>query len=139
VKVLVVTSKPISADQLREALGPATVDAEVMVVAPALHTSATRFWVSDADEAIARAQAVQEETVERLDEAGVVAAGDTGESDPYEAIGDALATFPAERIVVFTRPPDSSGQRYREEIDDDELRERFGLPVDHAPVDGSPG
>ena len=36
---------------------------EVMVVAPALHESGLRFWVSDADEAIARADRVRRESV----------------------------------------------------------------------------
>ncbi|MDQ6803452.1 MAG: hypothetical protein M3065_00480, partial [Actinomycetota bacterium] len=58
-KVLVIASEPISADRLRTALGNATDDAEIMVVAPALHRSALRFLLSDADEAIERAELVQ--------------------------------------------------------------------------------
>ena len=135
-KLLVLTSEPITSQQLREAVpgdsDPA--DAEVMVVAPALHRDALHFWLSDADEAIARAEAVRSETVEQLGSEGVPASGDTGESDPLLAITDALQTFPAERIVLFTHPDDE--QRYREEIDVNEIRERFGLPVDQAPVSG---
>src|ERR1017187_3558589 len=97
-KVLVIASEPISADRLRKALGGTADDAEIMVVAPALHRSALRFWLSDADEAIRRAELVQQETVEGLDEAGLDAHGDTGESDPVKAGEDILATFPAERI-----------------------------------------
>jgi hypothetical protein len=73
----------------------------VLVVAPALN-SRTRFWISDPDPAIERAEEVQEETVERMDEEGIDAAGDTGESDPLLAVEDALATFPADEIVLFT-------------------------------------
>lgn len=126
-KVLVIASKPISADRLRAALGEATDDAEVMVVAPALHRSALRFWLSDADEAIRRAELVQRETVQSLDDAGLDAHGDTGEGDPVKAVEDILVTFPADHIVVFTRP--DSEQRYDEGIDADALRQRFGLPV----------
>ncbi len=43
---------------------------------------------------------------------------------------DALATFPAERILIFTRP--SSEQRYDEGIDAEALEQRFGLPVEQA-------
>jgi hypothetical protein len=131
-KVLVLTSEPITAGQLRDALGTDTdpTDAEVMVVAPALAESALRFWMSDADEAIERADAVRRASVEKLDEAGVAASGDTGESDPETAIEDALKTFGADRIVVFTH--EAGDQRYREDLDRDELAERFGLPVDHA-------
>ena len=129
-KVLVIASEPISADRLRKALGGTADDAEIMVVAPALHRSALRFWLSDADEAIRRAELVQQETVEGLDEAGLDAHGDTGESDPVKAVEDILATFPAERIVLFTRP--GSERRYDEGIDADALQQRFGLPVQQA-------
>ena len=58
------------------------------------------------------------------------ASADTGESDPIEAIEDALRTFPADRIVLFTHS--ESEQRYREDIDPREVERRFGLPVDRA-------
>jgi hypothetical protein len=151
VKLLVVTSEPISAAQLREAVGAggaadrsdedgATGDltqghgagdrTEVMVVAPALQDSGFRFWLSDADEAIQRAEEVRQRTVQNLDRAGVAASGDTGDSDPLNAIQDALATFPADRIVLFTHL--GSEQRYREDVDPAEVEERFGLPVENA-------
>jgi hypothetical protein len=133
-KVLVLTSEPVTAQQLRDALG-ADVDpsaAEVMVVAPAFADSAMRFWMSDADDAIARAERVRRESVERLGDAGVPATGDTGEADPYTAIEDALKTFEADRIVLFTHQ--GAEQRYREDLDEREIAERFGRPVDHAAV-----
>jgi hypothetical protein len=107
-------------------------DVEVMVVAPALQESAVRFWLSDADDAIARADEVRRATVEQLDKAGVPVASDTGESDPEQAIEDALMTFKAERIVLFEHAPHE--QRYREELDPAELEQRFGVPVDRATV-----
>jgi hypothetical protein len=133
-KVLVVTSEPITAERLRGALGSDgdPKDAEVMVVAPALADSALKFWMSDADEAIARAEQVRRDSVERLGQAGVAASGDTGEADPYTAIEDSLKTFDADRIVLFTHPGDD--QRYREDLDEREIEERFGVPVDHAVV-----
>jgi hypothetical protein len=127
-KVLAVVSEPIDAAALRAALGGAEVadDAEVMVVSPALHGSGLRFWMSDDDDAIAHAEGVQEETVERLEEEGIDAAGDTGEADPMTAIQDALQTFPADRIVIFSHG--EGEQRYREE-DLDDAQKRFGVPV----------
>jgi hypothetical protein len=135
VKLLVVTSEPISAPQLRSAVGDGAAQegTEVMVVAPALQESAVRFWLSDADEAIRRAEEVRRATVENLDEEGVPASGDTGESDPLDAIQDALQTFPADRIVLFTHP--DSERRYREDIDPSEVEGRFGLPVDQATIE----
>ena len=126
------TSEPVDAALLRAALGGDARDAEVLVVSPALQDSPLRFWMSDVDQAIARAREVEEETVERLDEAGVDAAGDTGESDPLQAVADALAAFPADRIVVFGHP---QGQRaYLEHDFAQEAERRFGIPVDRSEV-----
>ena len=133
-RLLVLTSEPVSADQLRTSLpGDADpTDAEVMVVAPALQESALRFWMSDADDAIARAEEVRSASMEKLGKAGVAASGDTGESDPEKAIEDALKTFPADRIVLFTHGGDD--QRYREDVDPEALQSRFGIPVSHSTV-----
>jgi hypothetical protein len=129
-KLLVVTPEPVDAAALRSTLGEEIEGAEVLVVSPAGHRSTVAFWVSDSDEAIAEADAAQEETVERLEEEGVDAAGDTGEGEPALAIQDALATFKADRIVVFSHP---EGDRdYREDDGLADAEERFGIPVTHA-------
>jgi hypothetical protein len=136
VRILVVTTAPVSADRLRGALpGDADPqDAEVMVVAPALHKSALRFWLSDADDAIARAEQVRCKTLDRLSDAGVAATADTGEGSTEDAIEDALKTFPADRIIVFTHA--ESEQRYREDLDADAVESRFRIPVTRAGVSG---
>jgi hypothetical protein len=133
-KLLVLTSEPISAQQLRGALGDRAGEEnpEVLVVAPALQESGLRFWTADADEAIERAQEVWRRSVGDLSEKGMKARGDTGESDPLQAIQDSLQTFPAQRIIIFRHP--DGDQRYREDFDLDVVRERFGLPVEEAPV-----
>jgi hypothetical protein len=132
-KVLALVAEPISGDVLRSALGDDADEAEVMVVAPALD-SKTRFWTSDSDDAIARADAVQSETVERMAEQGVDAVGDTGESDPLLALQDALATFPAEEIVIVTHP---EGERNWAEDDLlEQAQGRFELPVRQLEVRG---
>jgi hypothetical protein len=133
-KLLVLTSEPVSGDQLRSALHD-DVDpeqCEVMLVAPALQASALRFWFSDADNAIARAEAVRRESLDRLGAEGVAASADTGEADPYDAVQDTLQTFPADRIVIFIHP--HGEQLYREDVDERELEQRFGVPVDRAQV-----
>jgi hypothetical protein len=134
--VLVLASEPVSADDLRNAVEAERPDdadgTEVMIVAPALHENPLKFWLSDADDAIARAERVSAETLANLDDAGIPATADTGESDPLDAIEDALQTFHADRVVIFTRPEDD--QRYREGVDPSEVEERFGLPVDRATV-----
>jgi hypothetical protein len=131
-KLLVLTPEPVDADMLRATLGDEVEGAEVLVVSPATNQSKLAFWVSDPDQAIAEAERAEEETVERLEEAGIDAAGDTGESEPAVALQDALATFPADRIVVFSHP---EGERdYREDEGLADAEERFGIPVTHAVI-----
>jgi len=132
-RVLALVTEAVSAEALRAALGKERAEhAEVLVVAPAL-TGKVRFWTSDSDEAIERAEDVQEETVERLDEEGIDAAGDTGESDPLLALQDALQTYPADEIVLFTH---AGGRRnWLEEGVVEEARQRFDTPVHHLVVE----
>jgi hypothetical protein len=132
-KVLAVVAEPASGNALKEAIGPeGAEDAEVLVVAPAL-TSRFRFLMSDSDEAIERAERIQEETVERMEEEGIDAAGDTGESDPLLAIQDALQTFPAEEIVLFTH---AGGERnWAEEGLVEQAEERFEAPIRHLVIE----
>jgi hypothetical protein len=132
-KILALVSEPISADALRSAVGEEDADsAEVLVVAPALN-SRTRFFLSDPDPAIERAETVQEETVERLDEGGIDAAGDTGEEDPLLALQDALVTFDADEIVLFTH---ARGKRnWLEDGLVEQAEERFDAPVRHMVVE----
>jgi hypothetical protein len=125
-KVLVLTSEPIDADAVRAALGDEAEGAEVLVVSPALNDSPVAFWVSDSDEAIGKASEVAQETVERLEEGGLDAAGDTGESEPLRALEDAMTTFPADRVVVFAHPKEQ--RAYREE-EIAEAEQRLGVPV----------
>jgi hypothetical protein len=129
-KVLVIASEQISADRLRATLGDTTDEAEIMVVAPALHRSALRFWLSDSDEALRRAEFVKRATVESLDGEGLDAHGDVCQGNPVAAVEDALGAFPADRILLFSRPV--AEQRYAEAVDAEALRERFGVPVQRA-------
>ena len=132
-KILALVSEAIDASALRSALGGDDLEgAEVLVVAPALQ-SKRRFLLADPDPAIERAEEVQTETAERLDEEVIDAAGDTGDSDPMLAIQDALVTFEADEIVLFTH---AGGQRnFLEEGLVDEATERFTPPVRHLVVE----
>jgi len=120
-KILALVSEPLSGEALKKAVD--TDGAEVLVIAPALN-SRTRFLFSDPDGAIEQAQEVVEETSERMEEEGIDAAGETGESDPLLALQDALATFEADEIVICTHP---EGERnWLEDGVVDLARERFG-------------
>jgi hypothetical protein len=128
-KLLVLTSDPVGADDVRRAL-PGDDDltgAEVLVVAPALNESPVRFWMSDSDDAIAQARATATETAGELKSEGARARGRTGESEPLLALQDALAAFPADRVLVFVREGDAA--RYRESDVVGEAQRRFGVPV----------
>jgi hypothetical protein len=132
-KILVLVAEPVSGEALKQAVGPDAAEAaEVLVVAPALQ-SRTRWILDDPDAAIRRAAEVQEETVERMDEEGVDAAGDTGETDPLLALQDALQTFDADEIVLFTHPGGDSN--WLEEGLVEKARGRFEAPVRHLEVE----
>ena len=133
-KVLLLTPEPVDDALLRTALGEELEGAEVLVVSPATNESKLAFWVSDPDEAIAEATAAQEETVERLEEAGIDAAGTVGESEPAVALQDALATFPADRVIIALH---REGKRdYREDAALSDVESRYGVPVTWLEVGG---
>jgi 4-hydroxyphenylpyruvate dioxygenase-like putative hemolysin len=128
VKLLVLATDPVSADDVRTALPDEELDgAEVLVVSPAVNESPVAFWVSDADEAIEEAESAAEETAQSLREGGARARATTGESEPLLALQDALATYQADRVLVFVR--DEDGARYREDDVIAEAERRFGVPV----------
>ena len=132
-RILALVSEPVSGDALKRAVGTDEAEsAEVLVVAPALNTR-TRFLFSDPDPAIERAEEVEQETVERMSEEGVDAAGDTGESDPLLALEDTLATFEADEIVLFTH---AQGKRnWLEEGVVEQAETRFRQPVRHLVIE----
>ena len=99
--------------------------ADVLVVAPALN-SWLRHWLSDEDPARGRAEKRVAALVERLQGTAAHVEGRVGDADPLQATADALATFPADEIVISARP-----ERSIDQIDDlvSRVRERFALPV----------
>ncbi|HWK29451.1 MAG TPA: hypothetical protein VNS09_23000 [Solirubrobacter sp.] len=132
-KLLVVTPEPIDYAFLRDTLGDDVRGAEVLVLAPATNQSKLAYWVSDPDEAIAEAETTERDSVANLARAGVDTGGEVGDSDPAQAIDDALATFPADRIVIFSHP---KGDRdYREDDALADAEARWNLPVTHALIE----
>ena len=128
-RLLVLSADPVDAAAVRSALpGDADLEgADVLVVSPALNQSALAFWVSDSDEAIADAESAAQTSVAALEQGAGRVRGEVGESEPLLALQDAMATFRAERILVFTRPDDA--QRYKEDDVVGEAERRFGVPV----------
>jgi hypothetical protein len=131
-RLLVIAAEPVEPGQLADIVGEDLDDAEIRLVTPALNDSRLAFWVSDSDEAIAEAESAKEESVARLRAEGIDAEGETGESDPLVALEDALATFPADRIVIVRHA--AGEEAYLEDDVIDEARERLGVPVVAAEV-----
>ncbi len=125
--ILVLAPDAVDAETLRGVVGDEIDAARVLVVSPALNESPLAFWMSDADEAIADADEAGGKTAVALREAGVAANSTTGEGEPLLALQDALATFPADRIVIFAR--DGDDQRYREDDLCGAAERRFSVPV----------
>jgi nucleotide-binding universal stress UspA family protein len=115
--VLVVAIDPVVPEGLAHA--------DVLVVAPALN-SWLRHWLSDEDPARRRAEERLDAVVGQLQRTLVHVEGRVGDADPLQAAADALATFPADEIVISARP-----ERSIDQIDDlvSRVRERFALPV----------
>ena len=130
-KIIALVSEPVSGDALKNAVGRLR-GRRGAGGGPALE-SRHRWLLDDPDPAIERADAVQEETVERMDEQGVDAAGDTGEADPLLAIQDALQTFDADEIVLFIHPGEE--RNWLEEGLVEDARERFEPPVRHLEIE----
>jgi hypothetical protein len=87
-------------------------------------------WLADDERAFAHAGRVAERTAEQLPGETVEAVA--GEADVELAIRDALATFPADEIVVAVRPEDEEGLV--------ESKATAGTPtrsVDGVPISGS--
>jgi glycine/D-amino acid oxidase-like deaminating enzyme len=128
-KLLVLATDAVDADAIRAALpGEDLEGSEVLVVSPAVNESALAFWVSDSDEAIADAESTAQATAEALREGGADARAQAGESEPLLALQDALATYRADRVLVFIRDDDDA-ERYREDDVLGEAERRFGVPV----------
>jgi multidrug efflux pump subunit AcrA (membrane-fusion protein) len=129
-RILVIANRtcpcPTLADELAVRASDTRID--VLVVAPALN-SRLRHWLSDTDEAVARARERLDLAVAALRERGIRARGAVGDSDPLLAIADARARFPADEIVIATLPPGQSNWIERRLIEN--ARTRFDLPIAH--------
>jgi nucleotide-binding universal stress UspA family protein len=133
-RILVVANETVGGRKLLDTLRERAegVREQVFVVAPALN-SPLRHWASDEDPARAQAQRRLEESLARLREAGVNATGEVGDSEPLQALEDALRTFAPDEIVISTHPPGRSHWLEKGIVED--ARQRFAVPITHVVVD----
>lgn len=106
--------------------------AEVHIVAPAPHTSRLQRLTGAVDEAHAEAEDVAREAAEAVKGTASVET-EVGDPNPLQAIEDALRSFPADELIIVTRP--GSEAEWVEEDRTRETLERLGLPVSHLTID----
>ena len=126
-RVLVVT--PVAPDPavLARAAG---ADAVTQVVVPAARLSKLQWLTNEEDEARAAAAVTADVTEASTDDRTHASVGD---SDPAQAVEDALRTFPADEIVIVTRPDAEAD--WLEGGSVAEAVTRFDLPVRHVVAD----
>jgi GABA permease len=134
-RLLVVANETVGGEALLEEIRDRCRghDCEILVVTPALAGSRASHWASDIDEAIELARQRMELSLIAIDQLGLKAKGEIGDSDPNVAIEDALRIFPADEIVISTHPPHRS--RWLEHGVVERAREEIDLPVTHVVVD----
>ena len=132
-KLLVVATAPVEPGPLRDAVrAHAGDEAEIRVVAPASDVSPLQWLASDEDDAREKAADVASEAAESLQPEAARTETEVGDTDPVQAIEDALRTFPADEVLVVTRPDDDAS--WLEQDSAAEARERFGVPVTRLTV-----
>jgi len=132
-KLLVIATAPVEPGPLRDAVRDHAGDeAEIRVVAPASDVSPLQWLASDEDKARDKAADVASEAAESVEPEASRTEAEVGDTDPVQAIEDALRTFPADEVLVVTRPDDDAS--WLEEDSAQEARERFGVPVTRLTV-----
>jgi GABA permease len=135
-RILVVANETVGGHELLNAIQKRSegVREHVLVVVPALN-SPLKHWTSDEDGAREAAQERLEASLEAMRAIGVDARGEVGDSDPLQAIEDALRTFAPDELIISTHPPERSHWLERGVVAG--ARERFALPVTHVVTDVS--
>ena len=134
-RLLVVANETVEGEALLEEIRGRcrNRDCEILLVTPALVGSRASHWASDIDEAIELARQRMELSLIAIDQLGLKARGEIGDSDPNVAIEDALRVFPADEIVISTHPPERS--RWLEHGVVERARSEIELPITHVVVD----
>jgi hypothetical protein len=129
-RVLIVANQTATSsvliDDLRVEAGRGPVNFHLVV--PALN-SHLRHWLSDTDDAVLAARRRGEDALAILKSHGLPISMEVGDSVPLLAIGDALAQFPADEIVISTLPPTRSHWLEHDLVE--LARGRFDVSVRH--------
>jgi hypothetical protein len=133
-RILVIANETVGGEKLRDEIRRRSENyrEHVLVVCPALN-SPLRHWASDDDAARAKAQDRLDASLARLSEAGLEARGEVGDSEPLQAMEDAMRTFGADEIIISTHPEGRSNWLEKGVVSG--ARERFAVPITHVVVD----
>jgi hypothetical protein len=126
--VLVVSTVEHADDVLRAHVGEADT---IKVVVPVVRQGALD-WLANDQKAFSHAERVAERTAEQLP--GETADAVAGEAKVDLAIRDALATFPADEIVVAVRPDEKEGLVESIATDSAPQHRLEGLPVRYVVI-----
>jgi hypothetical protein len=136
-RILVVTTAPVDGGALRERVleHAGNGEPEVRVVATASDLSPLDWLANAEDDARAEAEGRAEDVGRAVAPEADRVEAEVGDTDPVQAIEDALRTFPADELLLVTRREDDAG--WLEEGAAAEALARFNLPVTHLLVDES--
>jgi hypothetical protein len=133
-RILVIANETVGGEALRDVIREKSEGfrEQVLVVCPALN-SPLRHWASDEDPARREAQARLARSLDRLAEVGISATGEVGDSEPLQAIEDALRTFGPDEVIISTHPEGRSHWLEKGVVRG--ARQRFAVPITHVVVD----
>jgi hypothetical protein len=136
-RILVVTTAPVDGEVLRERVleHAGNGNPEVRVVATASDLSPLDWLANAEDDARAEAERRAGDVGRAVAPESDRVEAEVGDTDPVQAIEDALRTFAADELLLVTRRGDDAG--WLEEGAAAEALARFKLPVTHLLVDES--
>ena len=134
-RILVVANETCGTSALCAEIGrrAADDDAQVLMISPALTRTRLEYWTSDVDRANAEVSQRLDRSISSLGELGVRARGEVGDPDPLQAIADALGTFRADEILIYSHPAERANWLERDLVS--KMRKRFGLNVEEIVIE----
>jgi hypothetical protein len=136
-RLLVVATASADPELLRKQVQEHTgsSDAEVRIVAPASDISPLDWLANDEGEARDEAAGIAKSAEQAVAPEARAVETEVGDTDPVQAIEDALRQFPADEVIVVTQPGDEAS--WLEKDSAEAASERFGVPVTHLVVEQS--
>ncbi len=133
-RVLVIANEQCLGPALREEILKRDRGAgvNVLMVAPAL-TDQLHYWMDDTDKAIREARTRLDRSIEQVSSEEMMICGEVGDSDPLQALEDAIGTFEPNEIIIVTHPIETSNWLERAVVE--QARGHYSLPVTHIEVD----